>query len=226
MRLNPDNPTAIINLAHVWYSTHRFNQAAAILETAPELIKGSPAGRNALGGSYLQMRKFEDAEKVLQPLADGSVRYDPTQYNIDLGFHADELGFGKLSDHRARANYNLGWMWAMKQDKEKATGYFKEALKHKPGFGDALTNLGAAYIDLKRPDTALVVFRSALETDPGNPGFVFNTGIAQLHLGDTAAAITQFEEALKLDPNFAPAAKKLRSLNVTTLQGTPVINPQ
>jgi tetratricopeptide (TPR) repeat protein len=217
MRLDPRNPTAILNLSRIWWSLNKPRRALSILQNAPAEVKDSPAGRDALGGTYLKLNRFAETEEVLRPLADGEVRADPTKTGgIDQQDYMEELGYAKLEEHQARANYNLGWMSTMQGNESRAMEFFQKAVAIQPDFDEAHANIGAAYIDLGRPDSAMVHFRRAVEIDSANAGYVYNVGIAWLKLGDTTAAISEFHRALEIDPNFSSAARKLRSLGVTT----------
>jgi len=214
LRLEPDNPTAILNLSRIWWSTKKFRQAVDLLESAPEEVKTSPAGRDALGGSYLQLRRFADAEEVLRPLARGDIRADPlSAYETGTETYADELGYAAITKHRARANYNLGWMSARQGNPHDAVQFFREAISLNPGFAEGHANLGATYIELNKPDSALESFLAAVQADPNHAGYVYNVGIARLHLGDTIAAIAEFERTLQIEPRFTRAKRKLQTLH-------------
>jgi tetratricopeptide (TPR) repeat protein len=213
LRLDPENSTAILNLSKIWWSLNKPQRALSILETASDELKNSPAGRDALGGTYLKMNRFAETEEVLRPLAEGEVQLDPTKLQgIDQLAYKEELGYDKLKEHRARANYNLGWMSAMQGNESRALEYFQQAIIILPDFDEAHANIGAAFIDRGLPDSAMAHFRRAVEIDSTNAGYVYNVGIAWLNLGDTAAAIREFERSLELDRNFSSAARKLRAL--------------
>ena len=211
LNLEPNNVSALISLSKVWWAKRKYREAVELLESAPPMIKDSPVGRDALGGLYVQLGQFEEAERTLRPLADGQVRLDRSQ--IDAAASADELGYSRMVQHKSNAGYNLGWMYARKKELDQAVHYFQQAIFFRPDFSEAHANLGAAYIDLKRPDTALVCFQTSARIDSTNAGYVFNIGIARLHLGDTAAAVGEFRRALQMDPQFDAAQQKLLQLH-------------
>ncbi|MFC1476044.1 tetratricopeptide repeat protein [Candidatus Zixiibacteriota bacterium] len=213
LRLEPENSTAILNLSRAWWSLNKPQRALSILEKAPAELKTSPAGRAALGGTYLKLNRFAETEEVLRPLADGEVQLDPTKLQgIDQLAYKEELGYHKLEEHQARANYNLGWMSAMQGNESRALEFFQKAISIKPDFDEAHANIGASFIDRQLPDSAMFHFRRAVEIDSANAGYVYNVGIAWLNLGDTAAAIREFERSLELDPQFNSTLRKLRAL--------------
>jgi tetratricopeptide (TPR) repeat protein len=213
LQFDPENAMAILNLSRAWWAVNQPKKALALLEAAPESVKKSPAGRDALGGTYLKLNRLAQAEEVLRPLANQEVHLDPTEaLGIDQQTLKEELGYTKLTEHEARANYNLGWMLVMQDNRAAAMAYFQKAIAIRPEFDEAHANIGAALISEGRPDSAMVHFQRAVELKPNEPGYIHNVGIAWLHKGDTLAAIRQFERVLELDPHFASAAAKLREL--------------
>ena len=212
VKLQPNSPTGLISLSKVWWAMRRYREAVELLESAPDVIKDSPVGRDALGGLLVQLGRYGEAERVLVPLADGQVRREQSRFEIDNPGAAEELGFTRLVQHRATACYNLGWMHSRQKDLPKALPRFKQAVELNPQFSEAYANLGAAYNDLRIPDTALMYFQTAARLDSTNAGYVFNLGIARLHLSDTATALQELRRALRMDPNFKPAQQKLALL--------------
>lgn len=216
LKYDPQNTTAILNLSRIWWSVNKLDKALNLLESATAELRDSPVGRDALGGTYLKMNRLAEAEEVLRPLAAGEVQLDPTKLTgIDQQAYMEELGYDKLREHEARANYNMGWMSTMQDDKPRAMEYFQKAVSILPDFDEAHANIGAAFIGRGEPDSAMMYFRRAAEIDPANAGYIYNIGIAWLNKGDTAAAIRQFEQSLEIDPYFGPASKKLRTLRKT-----------
>ncbi len=211
---DPENAAAILTLCNVYGQMHKYDQAIALMDEAPEWIVNSPAGLNALGGAYLNKGQYDKAEKYLLVLAEGRARRDPKDFRVEQRTFTNDLGYANITTLEARANYNLGWSWARRGDVPKSIEFFSKAIELDSKFHEALANIGAAYISLKRPDTALVVFERALKLQPNNAGYLHNVGIAKLELGDTTGAIAEFQRALKIDPNFGPSGRKLKALGM------------
>jgi len=67
---------------------------------------------------------------------------------------------------RERAFCGMGGCYLMKQEPEKASKAYENALKLDPHYYDAIVGMGSCYIDLKKYDTALVYFVKARQEQP------------------------------------------------------------
>jgi tetratricopeptide (TPR) repeat protein len=91
---------------------------------------------------------------------------------------------------------------------EEAMAGYREALRLKPGFVDALINLGNSLTLLGRHEEAVACYREAIRRQP--PGgdtrelaqLRYNLGIPLAALGRQEEAIASFSEAVRLQPDF------------------------
>jgi tetratricopeptide (TPR) repeat protein len=65
----------------------------------------------------------------------------------------------------------------------------------------ARRDLGRAYLDLRRPRTALRYLDEARERDPRNPDIAYLRGLSLLGKGDNAGALRALGEAVGVDPD-------------------------
>jgi Tfp pilus assembly protein PilF len=66
-------------------------------------------------------------------------------------------------------------------------------------------NLGATYLQLKRPDQGAAEFRAALAVEPRNADAIVNLALAQTAAGQPADARGTLLRALTVDPRSAAA---------------------
>jgi len=87
------------------------------------------------------------------------------------------------------------------------------ALRLRPDFVEALTNLGATYLKKKDYDRALEVCERAVEMDPAYASAYNNMGMAYVGLGDYEQAVRVWEYALDLQPGHKKVLRNLLRLN-------------
>jgi tetratricopeptide (TPR) repeat protein len=87
----------------------------------------------------------------------------------------------------------------------EAIARYQIALRFKPAFVEAHSNLGNAWRQVGRLPEAIAECRTALRLDPAYVKAHNNLGNALLDEGRTAAAIAEYQEALRLAPEDAGA---------------------
>ena len=106
--------------------------------------------------------------------------------------------------------------------REKAISYWKEAIRIRPQFSDALNNLGCAY-RYRGPGTtdaqyheqlkeAVYYFKRAIDFKEIHSDAHSNLALCYLELGRIAEAIEQFERALEIKPDFLNAKVNIAML--------------
>jgi Flp pilus assembly protein TadD len=106
----------------------------------------------------------------------------------------------------------LGLVYDDMGDQKKAIASFKTAIKLRPDFVEALTNLAVAYEranHLSDAETALV---RALELDKNHVPAWFNLGVVRYKNNDKAGARIAFSEAVKRDPSHTDALANLATV--------------
>ncbi|MEO8798932.1 MAG: tetratricopeptide repeat protein [Polyangiaceae bacterium] len=99
------------------------------------------------------------------------------------------------------AHFYLGVVAEKQDDKATADKEYQAALKLRPDFLDAQSNLAALYIDEQKNDEAIVLLKSALAKHPQEPALHLNLAVALAGKGDAAGSEQEFEQASKLSPS-------------------------
>ena len=92
---------------------------------------------------------------------------------------------------------------------EESVAAYREALRVRPVFPEALSNVAAALRALRRLDQAHSSATQALTLRPAYPRALNNRGLIALDAGQGAAAVADFQRALALEPRFPEALHNL-----------------
>jgi predicted O-linked N-acetylglucosamine transferase (SPINDLY family) len=92
---------------------------------------------------------------------------------------------------------------------EEAVSAYREALRARPAFPEALSNVAAALRALRRLDEAQSSATQALTLRPAYPRALNTRGLIALDAGRGAAAVADFQRALVLEPRFPEALHNL-----------------
>jgi len=115
------------------------------------------------------------------------------------------------------AQMNLGVALGEEGRTDEEIGRYREAIRIRPAYPEALYNLGAALAQKGDLDGAIESYRRSLALWPGNPKPHLNLGMALAGKGDTEGAERHYREALRLRPDFPLAHNNLGTL--LALQG-------
>ena len=99
------------------------------------------------------------------------------------------------------AHFYLGVVAEKQNDKATAETEYKTALKLRPDFLDAQSNLAALYIDEQKNDDAIAILKSAIAKHSNEAALHLNLAVALASKGDSANADTEFQQAAKLAPS-------------------------
>ena len=116
------------------------------------------------------------------------------------------------------AENNLGTAYGSK-NLDKALLHYKTAIKIKPGYVNALYNLGTVYEEKGQIDKAISNYLKVLKINPDNFGALNNLGLIFFKQGDYDKAIHYFKTVLKTDPKKTNVRMNLA--NVLFLQAKP-----
>ncbi|HLH94782.1 MAG TPA: tetratricopeptide repeat protein [Xanthobacteraceae bacterium] len=90
-----------------------------------------------------------------------------------------------------------------------AVEHYRRALAIRPGFPEALNNLGIALKDMGRFEEAILAYREALRLQPNRPEIINNLGDSLHSLGNRAEAIEHYRKAVAIRPDYAIAWRNL-----------------
>jgi tetratricopeptide (TPR) repeat protein len=109
------------------------------------------------------------------------------------------------TSNNVKGQNNLGHYLTTHNRIPEAIEHFREAIRIRPDFADALTNLAEALRRQGEPDEAVKIFRRVIEIKPDCAAAYANLGLILNQKGDTAQAIAYCRKALDIDPNIAEA---------------------
>lgn len=82
---------------------------------------------------------------------------------------------------------------------------YKEAIRLRPRFAEALNNLGYVYKERRYYSYAIEMYERAIEVWPERAGFHYNAGNAYSHRNMLKEAFYAYVQTVELDPTFAKA---------------------
>ena len=86
---------------------------------------------------------------------------------------------------------------------QEAVADCNEALRLRPGDGDALGNRGLAYLKLRELDRALADFDAALQANPKDASALYGRGMAKRLNGDKIGTDADIAAAQQIRPDIA-----------------------
>jgi tetratricopeptide (TPR) repeat protein len=117
-----------------------------------------------------------------------------------------------VTKNNSIAHYNLGEYYVSKGRLDEAIENYLKATEIKPGYDDALNDLGIALAEKGELDEAVARIREAIHYAPGKADAFYNLGnvLIMQHKPDEAA--TAYAEALRLKPDYAGAHNNLANV--------------
>jgi tetratricopeptide (TPR) repeat protein len=188
-------------------------------------------GHYNLGTSYNLLAMYKEAEPHLSIALDKKLNAPHLKYKLSAVYN--NLGIVQLSlgdVDKAEQNFiktieteeqpgllykahsNLGWIYYIKQDYEKAILKFNEALKLNPDHSYSYKGLGDVYFKLKEYDISFKAYRKALERDPTDSFSYSGIGNIYLEKENYKDALNFFKMALHYNPENKKAKKSLEDV--------------
>jgi len=143
-----------------------------------------------------------------------SIALDPSQPQpyYSLGLLLDNMGqtdqgirqLGKalvLDPENHLISYDLGVMYAKKEDFANSALYSEKALKM-PDFAEAYNNYGYALAHLGKYDQAMTAIDKSLAIKPDSAAALDSRGFALFGMGKYKEALEDYRKALELDPTI------------------------
>ncbi len=177
-KLTPDDHLLQNDLGLCYFAKGRLDLAVEHLSKAVDLKPDYGPAINNLGVVYLKQENWQSAIKTFKTITENLLYATPHYPLSNLG----------------EAYYNLG-------DLKKAEYYYKEALKKKPNFANALRGLGQTYLKMNRPQDAIYSLEKALENAPNSAVTHFELANAYQKTKDRERSTYSYEKVIELAPN-------------------------
>ena len=209
VELRPNYSTAYANLALAFQALNLADSAEKALKEGLKILSEDLQLHYYLGELYLRGQKFQAAQEQFQAVLASSQGLDIQTYDISaFGQNQTQTEFRLKS----QAAYNLGLIWVIKEDLDRAEDYFRLALEFRPDLAQAYGNLGK--ISELRGDfqEAVRLYTQAINLETDNPVYYFNRAVNYANLGINDSARVDLVKCLKIDPAFQPAKKLLSQL--------------
>ena len=197
----------------VWSSSHRYD---LIIGTAKKILALDPLNRIAtyeLLRSYNNTLQYEDlysaTTTALQNWPDDPILYDFLYlYYLYLGGEnyikardAIEKAI-ELDPLKGYYYRQLGEIYLINREPEKAFKYLSEAVKLSPSKTEYRSRLALSLIRLNKIKEGLKLTEESLKEDPGIPGVLDNAGMVYILTGDIEKAEELFKDALSKFPTY------------------------
>jgi tetratricopeptide (TPR) repeat protein len=214
--------TASMTLIAVGTVAYRYtsvwNNSITLFSHAIEVTHNNAVAHNNLGGSYLDLKRYQDAMESLNQ----AIRINPglTEAYANLGLVYERLGRWQeaienykqaisIKPNWAEAHCRLGAAYGKISSYQDALEMYKRAVEIDPALAEAHNGFGAAYLDLGRYQDALESCKHAIRIKPDYADAYYNLGQAFLGLGRYDEALVAFNRAIKINPYFAEAHYKI-----------------
>lgn len=183
MQLNPDEPETYLGIAEAYRRKGLLADTEKSLREALRLDPNHQEARLALGVTFLQMERWDDAAAEFQRLADDPTFLRPSRALVNLGwahYKSGKLDQAKADFERAlksdRSNYvahlDLGIVYYDRDELVEAIQHFEECVKivgerPAPVFGpaeaEARFRAAQAYVRLNQRQRAVDALRAAVD---------------------------------------------------------------
>ncbi len=225
LRAAPDLAQVHANLGQALLRLQETQDAAQALARALELDPELHEARFQLGQALQQLARFEEAaaafEHVLQAHPD----------KLEAWYALSELAMSRrwfdraeacleraraLDDDPSRHLVLRGNLLKRQGRLQEAEQAYRQALRERPDFFDALNNLGAL-LEMDRLQEAETAYREALRLDPGNATARWNLSVLLLRMGRMEEAWPLHEA--RLDPGLPHVISQLPELSFPAWRG-------
>ncbi len=192
-KLYPEDHIVQNDLGICYMNKKKMADAIAHFKKAVAIKSNYAPARNNLGTAYLALKEWDTAIEIFKGISK-DVLYGTPHYPLS----------------------NIGLAYYHKGEYKTALRYYKEALKIKENFVNALRGAGRSYLALNDGRMALRYLGRAVKAAPNSPDLHFELAEANLLIGRTRQAIVSYESAIELampESDISEKAKRrLRSI--------------
>ena len=202
-------------------SVGKKNKAAAIREATKRLAQNpnDSAALLTVGDIYFQDQDWEKAYASYAPLLDQmSGRIPSEQFEISLRYGISAMKTDRfveakkglllaknINPNHFEINYNLGYIYYIQKEYEKAVPFLRKALITQPDNVTALKYLGYTLQSLRKYQEALPSLKKVLDVQPDNKDALFAMGECFYEVGSNDQALKIFTH-LRVSPEIGSRA--------------------
>ena len=186
-KLNPEDHLVQNDLGICYMNKKRMADAITHFKKAVAIKSNYAPARNNLGTAYLALKEWDTAIEIFQGISKDAL-YGTPHYPLS----------------------NIGLAYYHKGEYKTALRYYKEALKIKDNFVNALKGAGRSYLALNDGRMALKYLTRAVKIAPKVPELHYELAEANLLVGRTRQAIVSYESAIELAMPESDIAEKAR----------------
>ena len=202
-------------------SVGKKNKAAAIREATKRLAQNpnDSAALLTVGDIYFQDQDWEKAYASYAPRLDQmSGRIPSEQFEISLRYGISAMKTDRFAEAKKglllakninpnhfEINYNLGYIYYIQKEYEKAVPFLRKALITQPDNVTALKYLGYTLQSLRKYQEALPSLKKVLDVQPDNKDALFAMGECFYEVGSNDQALKIFTH-LRVSPEIGSRA--------------------
>jgi choline-sulfatase len=175
LALSPRDAKARYQLADIWMKRGELTRTEPFLQRAIADNIERPAFQTKLGECYIELKRYDDAERVLVEALKG--KPDEPMAHYDLGLIREARGepAAAIAEYEAeiarnpetyQAQFNLAKLLSAVGRKAEAIGHYQRAVDANPEFGSGYLYLAKARLDLDDLDGAEAAARKGMTLKP------------------------------------------------------------
>ena len=111
-----------------------------------------------------------------------------------------------------KAHNNMGDIYGLEGDVERAAQSFKRATELNPVYGDAYHNLANTYMELGRTEDAIANYKKAISVKPGLYQSYQSLGAIYFNRGERVTGLKYLKKSLEINPDNPALAEAVRKI--------------
>jgi tetratricopeptide (TPR) repeat protein len=183
--LAPNAAASYNNLANVALAENKMDEAVGLYERALAIDSADFDALNGLVNNVYSRQK----------------RFDLAHQRVDQAINGQP--------NNPSLHYLKALVYGLEPNSQGAESELRRALEIDPNYLDAHSALGALFVNINKPDEAIIEYRKVLESKPDDAATYTLIGMIEDKRGNHDAAVENYRKALELDPNSAIAANNL-----------------
>ena len=202
--------------------TGQWQQSIGFMEKAIAIDPGFAMAFRSMGTAYGNMGKPDENRRYMQEalrlsdrlpereklLIQGSAFYGmPSTYDKALEAYKKLITLYPESPEAITANHNLGILYTIIEDWDKAIECYEASIKAGINFVNVYANLAVPYMAKGEYDKAKKVLEDGINRFPNNPLGHWNLGMLYAFQGQFDLALNEADEAAAIDPGSYSRAR-------------------